>query len=76
MNENFSRLRQEQKQESEQHQTQEQKSEAREFASVDEMLQHDASQITVPPAIAVRLNESISREPKPEKSWWQRFFKK
>jgi hypothetical protein len=43
----------------------------REFASTEELLRHDARQVEVPPAVAVRLNESIKREPK-GKSWWQR----
>ena len=45
---------------------------AREFASTEELLRHDASQVEVPPAVAQRLNESIQREPKAGKSWWQR----
>jgi len=44
----------------------------REFASTDELLRHDASQIEVPPAVAQRLSESIQREPKPGRSWWRR----
>jgi hypothetical protein len=45
---------------------------AREFATPEELLRHDASQTEVPPAVATRLNESIQREPKPARSWWRR----
>ena len=45
-----------------------------EFASVEEMLRQDAAQIEPPPAIAVRLADSISREPKPARSWWRKLF--
>ena len=44
----------------------------REFASTEELLRADASQIAVPPAVAKRLDESIQREPKPSRSWWRR----
>lgn len=47
---------------------------AREFASVEELLRHDAAQTSVPPAVAARLQESISREPSPNTSWWRRLF--
>jgi hypothetical protein len=47
---------------------------AREFASAEELLRHDASQTTVPPAIAERLSQSIQNEPKPERSWWKRLL--
>lgn len=46
----------------------------REFATVDELIQSDVEQISVPPKIAERLNESIAREPKPAPSWWRRWF--
>jgi hypothetical protein len=50
-------------------------SSAREFASVEEMLRHDALHTPVPPAIAYRLQESVSRLPPPrERAWWRRFF--
>ena len=47
---------------------------AREFASAEELLRHDARQTTVPPAIAERLSQSIQNEPKPERSWWRRLM--
>jgi len=46
----------------------------REFASVDEMLRHDALHTPVPPAIAHRLQESIGKIPQPASSWWRRLF--
>lgn len=52
--------------------TQSQQTEAREFATAEEMLRHDAGQTQVPPAVAKRLDESIQREPKPAKRWWKR----
>ena len=47
---------------------------AREFASAEEVLRHDASPTVVPPAIAERLSQSIQKEPKPERSWWRRLM--
>ena len=48
---------------------------AREFASVEEMLRHDALHTPVPPAIAHRLEESASQlPPPPARAWWRRFF--
>jgi hypothetical protein len=47
---------------------------AREFASVEELLRHDAKQTAVPPAIAERLNRSLQDEPCPPHSWWQRWL--
>jgi hypothetical protein len=76
MNNDSSKLRHTQKQESvsEQQQQQQLKSEAKEFSSVEEMLREDSSQTVVPPGIALKLNESIAKLPKPTASWWQRFF--
>ncbi len=50
-------------------------SSAREFASVEELLRHDALHTPVPPAIAVRLENSVGQLPPPARSWWQRFFR-
>jgi len=67
-----SKLRQEQKQEPiEQTGAQET---ARVFPSVEEMLREDAATNRPPPALAHRVADSISREPKPARSWWQRIF--
>lgn len=47
----------------------------REFASVEELLRHDALHIPVPPAIAHRLQESASQLPAPSRRpWWRRIF--
>ena len=47
---------------------------AREFATTEELLRHDASQTTVPPEIAQRLARSIRNELKPKRSWWRRML--
>ena len=56
-------------------QRQTQASSAQEFASVEEMLRHDALHTPVPPAIARRLEESTRQlPPPPGRAWWRRFF--
>ena len=48
---------------------------AREFASVEEMLRHDALHTPVPPTIAYRLEESVKQlPPSSSRPWWRRFF--
>jgi hypothetical protein len=47
-----------------------------EFASVEEMLRHDASQTPVPPGIESRLQESLTQSSTTEASWWRRFFRR
>jgi outer membrane protein OmpA-like peptidoglycan-associated protein len=75
MNPDPSKLRhQEQQQQAAELQQTQQKEAVREFATADEIIRFDAGQTTVPPAIAARLNESIAREPKPQRSWWRRFL--
>ena len=49
---------------------------AREFASPEELLQFAAAQTEVPPGVAERLQETVRKEPKPERGWWQRWFEK
>jgi hypothetical protein len=44
-----------------------------EFATVEEMLRHDALHTPVPPSIEHCLQESIGPEPA-RQSWWQRWF--
>jgi hypothetical protein len=46
----------------------------REFASVEELLRHDALHTPVPPAISCRLQASI-KPPRHAPSWWQRWFR-
>jgi len=67
-----SKLRHEQKQETIQ-QTSAQET-ARSFSSVEEMLREDAATNGPPPALARRVADSIAREPKPPRAWWQRLF--
>lgn len=47
-----------------------------EFTSVEEVLRHNAAQTEVPPVIAERLTKSIQNIPPPERSWWQRVFRR
>jgi hypothetical protein len=54
--------------------TQTEKTEAREFATAEELLRHDAAQTEVPPAIAQRLADSLKNEPPLARSLWRRFF--
>lgn len=49
---------------------------AREFATTEELMRHDAGQTEVPPVIAERLTRSIQNLPPPPKSWWQRLLKR
>ena len=46
-----------------------------EFATLEEMLRHDALHTPVPPAIAHRLQASIAQLPPPARSWWRRWLK-
>jgi hypothetical protein len=45
----------------------------REFATVEDMLRHDAIHTPVPPAIAHRLTETVSQLASSRKPWWRRF---
>ncbi len=45
-----------------------------EFATVDQMLRHDALHPPVPPDIGRRLQDSLDRLPAPNRRWWQRWF--
>ncbi len=45
-----------------------------EFATVDQMLRHDALHTPVPPDIGRRLQASLDRLPPPNRRWWQRWF--
>jgi hypothetical protein len=45
-----------------------------EFATVEELLRHDAAQTTVPAGLADRLQKSSADFPRPNRSWWQRLF--
>lgn len=70
-------MKQESRQQSqESSQTESQQSQAREFATTEELLQHDAAQTEVPRVIAERLKDSIQSLPRPTPSWWQRWLKR
>jgi hypothetical protein len=48
---------------------------ALEFATVEELLRHDASNTPLPPTIARRLEDSVNQSPAPtRRSWWRRLF--
>ena len=49
---------------------------AREFATAEELLRHDAAKTEVPPVIAERLTKSIQNLPRPSKTWWERLLKR
>ncbi len=72
-----SRLQHQQHQEqtSEQQMTSQRRA-VQEFASVEDLLRYDVSQVTPPPVIAERLKASLGEEQQTEskKSWWQRLF--
>lgn len=59
-----SKLRQGEEQGTEELKQSQKSSEAKEFASVEEMLRFDATQNPPPPGLAQRINESIDKEPK------------
>ena len=44
------------------------------FASVEEVLRQDASQIEVPARVEERLKQSLAGEILPKKSWWHRWI--
>ena len=46
-----------------------------EFTSVEELLRFDAKRADVPPEIAQRLSRTLQNEPRPARSWWQRWFR-
>ena len=74
MNPEQSRLRQEEKTENAQANISGAAQEAQEFATVDDLLRHDAAQHPVPPEVAERLNQSLAAEPAPQPSWFKRLF--
>lgn len=47
---------------------------AHEFASVEEMLRHDAIHTPVPPSIGERLKKSSADLPQQKPVWWKRFL--
>ncbi len=65
-------IRQQEQQQAAEQQTQQ--NVAREFATAEELLRHDALHTPVPPSIARRLKQSIAGLPPPSRAWWRRFF--
>lgn len=55
-------------------QQQTQSSAAQEFATLEDLLRHDALHTLVPPAIAHRLKESIGQMPASGHPWWKRLL--
>jgi anti-sigma-K factor RskA len=47
---------------------------AREFASVEELIRHDAAQTEVPAAVTQRLQKSAAGTSSPRKPWWRRML--
>ena len=45
-----------------------------EFATVEDLLRHDASRTAAPAAVAQRLQKSSADFPQPSKPWWKRLF--
>ena len=78
MNEPSHRLRQETREENSVVSQAEQRQEttsAREFASVDELIRHDAAGTRVPGAVTDRVQRAVLGEgARPAGSWWRRFF--
>lgn len=72
------RLNQSQSQEQQQEQvasTSQTRQAGQEFATVEDLLRHDALHTPVPPRVAERLVESVSQlPPRPPKTWWHRLF--
>ncbi len=55
-------------------QMQSQERSALEFATPEDLLRHDAKEVSVPPEIAERLARSLQNESRPARSWWRRFL--
>jgi len=49
---------------------------SQEFASVEEMLRHDALHTPVPPNVAHRLRQSLGPLDAPTTPWWKRWMKR
>jgi hypothetical protein len=46
----------------------------REFATVDELIRHDAAQTEVPATVTARLQKSAGETTSPAKPWWRRLI--
>jgi hypothetical protein len=48
---------------------------AKEFATAEELIRHDAARTSPPPTLEDRVKQSIATEPPPEpKAWWKRLL--
>jgi hypothetical protein len=45
----------------------------RAFESVESMLREDAASTPVPPAVEEKLARSVQQQPRPKRSWWNRW---
>ena len=45
-----------------------------EFATAEDLLRFDAKNTPLPESVEQRLRESLAREPRPPRRWWQRLF--
>ena len=59
-------------QEAEQHAAQQ--THPHEFASVEEVLRHDAARTDVPPGLTRRIQEAAATVPVPKRAWWRQLF--
>lgn len=58
------------------HQHKAEQQQAYEFSTTEDLLRFDTKQVTVPAAIAERLQKSSADLPRPGRSWWRRLFGK
>jgi len=56
--------------------SQQQTQPVQEFATVEELLRHDALHTPVPPRLEARLQEAVENLPGPARPWWRRLFGK
>jgi hypothetical protein len=75
MNSERPKLRQEQRAEQKFAIQEQARHEAREFATVEELLRLDNELNPVPPEVAERVNASLRAEPRPKKPWYKALFK-
>ncbi len=70
----LTKLQQQEQQQSAEHKQEVKQATAAEFATVEEMLRHDASNTPVPPGVARRLRETVQKSPS-KKPWWKRLVR-
>jgi len=74
MSTEFSRLRQEPRNEQRQFENQQGQVQAKEFASVEDLLRLDSAQNPVPLEVGEQLNNSIAAEAPPSRPWYRKIF--